>query len=156
MTDIVEVIQTQVVVQDEDTVSVVTAGTQGPPGPPGPSGAGSTDLVYTAGANLSGHRIVVLEAGSVVYASAEDITHASRVLGMTTGAANAGSSATIRTSGEIEEPSWNWTPGLPIFLGANGTMTQTQPESPSVFSVVVAFPLTPTRAFIRVREPILI
>lgn len=131
-------------------------GDTGPQGAPGPSGASTTTL--TAGAALSGHRIVVsssLASGEVLYGSNDSAADARLVLGMTTGAASSGSSIDVVHFGEITEPSWSWTLGMPIYLGTNGYMTQTAPTSPTaLFSMVVAFPISPTSIFVSIREPI--
>lgn len=98
-------------------------------GPAGEAGSGSTEEVTKiAGVNLSGQRVVTTQSdGTVVYASNTDVSVASKPLWLTLNAALAGSAVTVLSSGELTEPGWAWTPGVPIFLGANGTLTQTPP-----------------------------
>jgi hypothetical protein len=98
--------------------------------------------------------VVLDDAAQAIYADNTTLSHVSKVLGMTTGAANALDLATIQTGGEITEPSWSWALNTPIFLGATGLLTQVQPVSG--FSLVVAFPITQTKIFISLREPIIL
>jgi hypothetical protein len=91
----------------------------------------------------------------VLYGSNTIATHANLVLGITVNAASAGGTLEIVRAGEISEPTWNWTLGAPIFLGTDGLMTQTAPVNPAaLFSLVVAFPVTPTKIYVSIREPI--
>jgi hypothetical protein len=150
------------VIVADSTTSVVTEATQfqilstGSQGPRGPAGSGS--LFKIAGSSIGGQRIVVTSPTSndqVLYGSNTTATHANLVLGITVNAASAGGTLEIVRSGEITESSWNWTLGAPIFLGTNGLMTQTAPVNPSaLFSLVVAFPITPTKIYVSIREPI--
>ena len=110
------------------------------------------------GEPLGGHRVVAADdAGHAIHADPSNVAHAGRILGMTTGAAGLGSQAEIVRAYEMEEPSWAWTLGSPVFLGAAGVLTQVVPEAPSAtFSLIVGFPITPTRLYIHIREPILL
>jgi hypothetical protein len=136
-----------VVIKD---LAVGPPGTRGPQGIPGP--AGGTVVVYPAGIVLSGHRMVVVEDGVVVYADCLTAAHGNVVLGMTIGAAMLGADATVQTSGVIEEPSWNWTLGVPVWLGENGLLVQVAPVAG--FSLIVGFPIADDTLFIDIREPI--
>ena len=134
----------------------VEVGMEGPPGRPGSIGpAGGSALTVTASSALGGHRLVVLNAsGLAVVADASIPEHAYKVLGLTLGAAAAGSSVDVLRSGELDEPSWHWTLDAPVFLGQNGLLTQDLPAPPSLFSLIVGFPVTTTKLFIALREPI--
>lgn len=102
-------------------VMVVTAGFQGVPGIPGPPGSG---LQAVATVNLSGHRAVAYDAGGgIVYAEPGD-----QVAGVIPGAVMAGGTTNVLDGGILEEPSWTWTVG-PVYLGAAGTLTQTEPTT---------------------------
>jgi len=146
----------EVVADTVDTVIEIlsTETLPGPEGIAGPTGpAGATVLTYTAGVNLSGHRMVVLDDSAlVIYADITVAAHVSKVVGMTTGAAMAGADATIQTGGELIEPSWSWTLNIPIWLSTDGLLTQVAPVSG--FSLIVGFPITATKIFISIREPI--
>ncbi|MDQ1062378.1 hypothetical protein [Stenotrophomonas sp. SORGH_AS_0282] len=117
---------------------------------------GLTPLTKTADAALSGHRIIRATGPTTAgYASASIEAHADDVLGMTTGAAAAGTEVPYVTDAEVTEPSWNWTPLLPLYLAADGLMTQTSPSlGEAEFSLVVGFATGTTSARIRIETPI--
>ncbi|WP_267426375.1 hypothetical protein [Methylobacterium sp. GC_Met_2] len=128
---------------------------QGPPGAPGtagPAGPAGPDVGLTpfaADADLGGQRVIGLGLnGSAVHASADDPDHILRVLGISTGAALAGSQVTVRSIGTMDDPSWAWVPG-PIWCGLNGALTQAPPAQPvSAFSQQVAFAVSATRILV--------
>lgn len=170
MFDCVSIIdETQIeVIISEDSVTLITigeqgptgavgpAGPQGPIGPQGPAGQSSDTISgYTSSAALSGHRMVALDnSQQLVYASNLDLSQAERILGMTLGATNPGDSVTVIRSGEVTEPSWNWTLGQPIFLNQSGLLTQTPPASG--FLIHVAFPITSTRVFVDIKQALIL
>jgi len=106
-----------------------------------------------AAVELGGHRVVVLDAaGEAIYADRSILSHRDKVLGVTTGAASAGADATIRTYGELTEPSWSWTLDEPVFLGLTGLLTQTVPTSG--FVLRIGFPTAATSLFIDIDDAI--
>ena len=152
-TQVVEVIQ-----QLRDVVEVNARGPQGPKGDKGDTGSNNTVVTMVAGSALGGHRIVAqspISDNTVVYADATIHAHANLVFGLTLNAASESGSVDVAVTGEFTEPSWNWTLGAPIFLSQNGTLTQAVPTaSVADFSLVVGFPITPTKMFVNIREPI--
>lgn len=110
---------------------------------------GNTETVVAAEA-LGGHRVITTDG---YYADASNTTHAYRVFGVTIGAASIGTVATVRTFGEIAESGWNWTMGEPVFLGANGNVTQTPPSAPSL-CVVIGRPKNATTLFVDIQETV--
>ena len=103
---------------------------------------------------LGGHRVVRQTATGPDYADSGVLLHQENILGLTTGAASAGSLVTIQRDGEIIEPSWNWTAGL-VFLGHNGLLTQALPTSPdSAFIQAIGFSTTPQTLYVALRDPI--
>jgi hypothetical protein len=145
-------VETQVLsVVSPEQVYIIADGAQGPVGPPGPTGGYA--LQYPAGEALGGHRMVVLDdTGKAIYADNTVLSHANKVLGITTGAASMGATATIQTGGEMTEPSWLWALDTPIWLSSSGMLTQVAPVTG--FSLIVAFPVSATKAIISLREPI--
>lgn len=137
------------------TVNVAT-GVRGPQGVPGPQGPSSAVIPgYVAGTNLSGHRLVTLNSSQqVVYASSSNLAHVDKVIGLTVGAATAGETIEIVRSGEVNEPSWEWSLNEPIFLGVDGVLTQTPPASG--FLLFVAFPISPTRVFVDIKQALIL
>lgn len=108
---------------------------------------------------IGGHRLVVLNSdGNAIYADSHNLTHAHKVLGITTGAASAGDTVTVQITGVLSEPSWTWTLDEPIWLGTNGILTQTPPEPTNgdVFSLIVGFPTAANAAMISIQQPILV
>jgi hypothetical protein len=113
----------------------------------GPQGASAhATIVRPAGEALGGHRVVWLDEGQAKYADAGDVATAAAAIGVTTGAADQDADATIQTYGSLSEPSWSWTPGLPIYLGSAGQLTQTPPAVGAVRQIAIAE--TTTQIFI--------
>ena len=52
----------------------------------------------------------------------------------------------------MTEPSWSWQPHKPIWLGANGTITQTPADDVNLLEVGIA--LSATSILIRIQSPI--
>lgn len=156
--EIVEVTATEVLIEEiEPTLELLDAteesemvevGMQGPPGPPGDA----PTITFPASAILSGHRAVRVSAGKVVYADAADLGDANLVLGISRNAAIEDDPVLIQTAGLMTEPSWDWTPDLPIFCGPAGALTQTAPTSG--FDLILAIALTSTQIHIGAKMPI--
>ena len=144
-----------VLVDEVDLVEIVTDAEQGPPGPRGPIGpAGGSALSVTAGQDIGGHRLVLLNAqGDAIYADARQLSHAEVVVGLTVFAAVQGQSIDIVRAGIVEEPSWSWVADQPVYLGLDGVPTQTLPPG-ALFGLVVGFPIAPTRLFMSIKPPI--
>jgi hypothetical protein len=83
----------------------------------------------TAGAILSGHRIVTTSGGNVIYADAGTVAHAGKILGMSIQSAIMGADLLIQIEGECVEPGWAWTPGARLYLGSSGAISETAPTS---------------------------
>lgn len=135
-------------------IGVVTV--EGPPGPEGASGSGGSDasLSFTAATALSGHKAVrAIGDGSVGYASADQVAQAGTVVGVTTGAAGIGNPISVVAEGIVDEPSWSWGAG-PVWLGLNGALTQTIPQSGVLQRIGLA--LSPTRLLVALTPPILL
>lgn len=109
-------------------------------------------VASVAGEDLSGHRMVRIESGSAWYASNADQSHAGKVAGITTGAAVATDPVSVQTQGLMTEPSWSWTPG-PVYLGADGALTQTPPTSG--FLLIVGRAIDTTKLLIGIQTPVL-
>lgn len=134
---------------------IVTESEQGPPGPRGPIGpSGGSALSVTAGQDIGGHRLVLLNAqGDAIYADARQLSHAEVVVGLTVFAAVQGQSIDIVRAGIVEEPSWSWVADQPVYLGLDGVPTQTLPPG-ALFGLVVGFPIALTKLFMSIKPPI--
>lgn len=112
-------------------------------------------IVRIAGENIGGHRLVVpsIVDGEVEYASNLDTSNPTRPVWMSISAADQGDQVTLVAEGPVTETSWTWNEG-PIFLGANGLMTQTPPMTGMV--MVVAWALSPTKCVFDPNPPIVL
>ena len=118
--------------------------------------AGNTIEIPASGA-IGGHRVVILEGDTAAYASNTTLSHHLKVFGITENAAASGSTLSVMRTGKMTEPSWSWTLDSPIFLGVDGSLTQTPPTHPTaLFSLVVGFPLSATSLFVALREPVIL
>lgn len=99
---------------------VINTGRQGEPGESGITGC-------TAGEVLGGHRCVSMQDDERVYHTTSG--NIPTFAGIAVHAAIAGSFVKIRTSGKLTDPSFSFTPDLPVFCGADGILTQTEPVS---------------------------
>ncbi len=96
---------------------------------------------------LGGHRAVTVDG---FHADPED---ADSLAGITTAAGAAGSVVDVVVKGPMVEPSWNWTPGQPVFIGALGVLTQ----NPSTTGLIrrIAWAVSPTQINVDLMPPIL-
>lgn len=136
----------------ENTISgvLLSGGIQGPQGIPGES---NTTLSMVAGSNLNGHTVVITDSNAKVV-NPVVLADGDVLVGITTGAAIVDSVVEVQYTGTLVEPSWNWTLGLPIFVGPNGTLTQT-PPSTGVLQII-AYPILSNRILIDKQQPITI
>jgi hypothetical protein len=141
-----------VIVTREPEITLLDVGTQGPPGQPGE--VGQAYVEFAAAVALGGHRAVRLLNGEAIYADHSVIGDANAVLGITRGAAAAGVLAQIQFAGLMTEPSWTWTPDLPVFVGLAGVLTQTPPTSG--FSLIVGIATRSDQIFIGAKAPIVL
>ena len=74
-----------------------------------------------ASIHLGGHRIVTVD-GYYADCLIQDTMY--KVAGLILSSAASGTSVSAYTQGEIQEVTWNWEIGKPIFLGINGLLTQ--------------------------------
>ncbi len=148
----------QTVVMNSTPVMVTVMGTPGPQGAQGERGATGTDggstVTMVANGDIGGHRVVIPDGfGGAMYADCNQISHAGKVVGITTHAAVAGGSIGVATSGEVVESSWNWSAG-PVYLSTNGVLSQITPISGFVQIVGVA--LSATRLSVQIGPSIVI
>lgn len=133
---------------------------EGEPWQPSPTPAPETTTgqysdPIAASASLSALRVVIVnESGLLAYADSATPAHAFRVVGLLASAVSSGESVAVLIDGLIADSGWNWTIGSPIFIGANGVLTQTPPESG--FLQQVATPITATQIDFELQEPILL
>jgi hypothetical protein len=121
------------------------------------SNAVSSSVQLIAAVPISGHVVVATdENGQAVPASNLIASNAYAIAGVTMGAAVLGAPTTVRYAGELTEPTWNWIPNLPLFLGESGSLTQVAPTAPAVVSLVLGYAITPTQILIQPKTPMFI
>ncbi len=104
------------------------------------------DTTLVASTSLSALRCITTDSsGLAKYATPDSLANAV-VIGISITSASTGQNITIKTSGQITDASWNWTKGA-IYLGDNGSLTQTAPTGGSIV-VHVAKAITATTLII--------
>lgn len=100
---------------------------------------------YMAGESMPKYSLVYLTTTSNVVRKASNLSSATApamALSLTSLAAN--NEGSFLRRGQVYNASWNWTLGLPIFLGLDGAMTQTPPTADLTILQKVAMPVTPS------------
>jgi len=107
---------------------------------------------YLAGTALSALRAIALDpaSGNIIYASSDIPNHAISTLGILPTAVIQGSYVSAVTEGLMQDNFWDWTPGLPIFLGLNGALTQNVPQAGFIKQLAIA--LTPNQINVNIQE----
>jgi hypothetical protein len=67
--------------------------------------------------------------GQIEPADHDNPAHLSRLAGITLASATAGTATRVCVSGPVRFIGWNWQPGAPVFVGRNGELAQTPPET---------------------------
>lgn len=106
-------------------------GKRGPPGRDGISHAGSSQVILKiASENISAIRCVYLVSDEQVALSDFQTSGKQRVIGIAKSAALAGEQIQIVTSGILQDPLFSsFNLNQAIFLGSNGQLTQTRPNT---------------------------
>jgi hypothetical protein len=135
-------------------ITVEMGAAQGLAGVPGsPGGAGA---VYTAAEPVSGHTVLAVDAsGQVFPASADTLSHALRIAGVSLNAAALGDDATIVAAGLVQHDGWAWTPDEPVYLGLGGALVQSLPVE-ALFSRVIGTAAGATRLLVGLQPPIVL
>ena len=114
-------------------------------------------LRRTAPAPLSvGCAVRALAANEVAPANARAIEHLHSVLGVTlTGTTAAGQELVVIRTGEITNSAWSWEPHKPVFLDADGRLTQTF-DPTWVFLCVMGVASSATTVVVGVQTPVVL
>jgi hypothetical protein len=110
---------------------------------------------YTVGGTaVSGQRVLMTidSIGTVGHADPSVVGYASRIVGISVGAAYAAATVDVRWLGELEDPGFAFNLTKRIFCGAGGQLTQTPPTSG--FARCVGQPITPTKMRVDFNAPI--
>jgi len=133
-------------------------GPQGPAGPTGPAGPAGQDAAVLSRkclSNISAGRAVWFSGvDGIAYASYDNPSNKQLPIGISTQAGTTDTYINVRVKGQITDGSWNWTIGLPIFVGLNGLLTQTAPTGPTNHVRQIATALTATSIYVDNYAPI--
>ena len=146
-------ITAEVTVENKVFDVTVQVGGMGPQGFPG-----ETVINYTAGADISGHKCVMLSSDEkAVYASCLDASSIRRIIGITHNAAVTNDILVVRKFGVMSEPTWNWDTNKPIYLGIDGALVQIPEVWPtSLFTIILGYPISSTKILVNISTPILL
>lgn len=115
---------TEVIVEESAASSVVVVYSKGEQGIQGIAGEGIGSVTLPTNTIISAHKVVYVDDdGFVKYASADDISVVSKVVGISMQSVTDNSPVVVQTSGEVLDSSWSWQVA-PIYLGINGSITQ--------------------------------
>lgn len=118
--------------------------------PSTPDGEGHTEGSI-AGENINGHRCVEIRPDGLLYHA--DLTDDEcDVIGISTGTALIGAACEYLVDGPLQDPSFSFIPGEPIYAGANGLLTQTPPATGML--VKVASAKSANRIFVDIEESV--
>ena len=141
---VIEMPAAETVTTEIPIVEIIEVGLQGKQGIQGDSNS----FTIIAPVDLGGHRVVMANG---YYADNSDMNTVNRAIGVTQGAATAGSQAVIICQGALDGLS-----GLvinnPLYLSSNGTVTQTLPVAGYIQQIGVAS--SETRAIIGIKMPL--
>jgi hypothetical protein len=124
---------------------------KGEKGDKGDQGIDNGVATMPAGEAIGGHRLVYISSGAVYYASADNLQHLGKVIGVSMNAASIGGPVEIRSVGYLTDNSFAFTDG-PIYLGTNGLLTQD--SMVGLFIQQVATQLTATEIFVSIGQGI--
>ena len=102
--------------------------------------------------NISALRIISNLNGQYGYADPLDPIAAWSIVGLSLQSVDSGGLFVPVNNRAVTDPSWNWVRGSPVFLGAEGTLTQTPASTGNL--VVVARVFSPQTIFIHIEDPI--
>lgn len=118
--------------------------------------ATSQNEVANAGQSISALRAVKFTGSGLFYIDSENLGDANLCVGITTTSATTGSPVSYLMRGFLDDASFSWVIGSSVFVGSNGALTQTPPQSPSVFSLRIGSAVTSTKIKIQIEQPIIL
>ncbi len=125
-------------------------GTGGGSGP----GVNELDLNKIANENISALQLVTPTSETNVEVADLSTYETSHVLGVALIAALALSPVTIKTFGELSDPSFTFTNGESLYLSPTGTVTNTPPTSGHLTKI--GYALGANKIFIQIEQPIIL
>ncbi len=120
---------------------------------PQPEPSTETEVNYPCGEMIVGGYAVKLNAlNQLERCSAFNATHLNTLIGLAKQTGNIGNVIAVAEDEFMTNTAWAWQPNKPVFLGTDGTLTQSLIGVVFVQQVGVA--LTPTKIVIRISQPI--
>lgn len=163
----------------ESKPMVIEVGTQGAPGVGVPTGGlegqilekasdanfdmrwadapavGNLSDYLVLGETTSAYRMVYADLDGKVYkASADDVLTASSVRGITVQAGDTDDEVLVVSEGEVENSSWNWSGNQNLYLGIDGVVTNTPPDSG--YFLRVGYSVAPQKMFVTIGQSVLL
>ena len=112
------------------------------------------NIQLSAGTTISATTAIAAINVLLYPANSSDINQFNNVLGMSTNGGAAGTLISFQQTGIIGLPSWNFTPGNPVFVGTTGPVTQTPPTSG--FLQILGTALTSKTMILNIQPPVLL
>lgn len=110
---------------------------------------------HAASTNLSALRFVIVnDENEFEYASSDTADHLFKTVGILKSAIAEGTYGEALVQGSLSDSNWNWTLGVPIYLGLNGVLTQAPPSLG--FQLIVGKPTNVDTVYFETGEPILL
>lgn len=111
---------------------------------------------YTAAEDIRAYKVVYVEDEEYIRTAtflSPELSYLA-VKGISVADAYTGSRSRVQSTGELYKADWDWIPELPLFLGEDGSLTQTAPNVRVILQMAIA--LTPKTILIDIEEPVLI
>lgn len=109
---------------------------------------------FVSGDEVLAHKILTTDSlGRVIHASADNLDHISRIVGVVENAGSIGDTVGVRKSGVLSNIGWNFTPKQNLYLGLNGDIV-TDPNQ-GLFSNYIGYALTQTQIFINIGRSVI-
>ncbi len=110
----------------------------------------SYSVTLTATETISAYTAVSAAVSGVRWADSADVTKPA--IGIASAGALTNAPVPVQYAGPLTYNGWNWALGVPVFVGPNGVLTQTQPTSGYIQAV--GMPLSPTTLLIDLEEAV--
>lgn len=119
---------------------------------PPPMPENGSAIVRQAGETISALKFLYEFDGQVFALGNVDEVNIYRWVGIALNAADPGEQVTIQRSGSLEDSNWNWVDGERVYLGLNGTLTQTVPVVG--YQQLIGTAVSTKRILLNIQDPI--